>query len=83
MSLTLNPVTGKLDIKGAGGSSSFPASGGTFTGDVEFPSTGFVMNSETKRWRITMDDTGAFVSSEIIGANSGSPVGLLLTLTYP
>jgi hypothetical protein len=47
--------------------------------ETTFPVTGFIMvDSNGVRWRITIDTTGALVSSIM----TGSPMGLLLSLTY-
>jgi hypothetical protein len=62
------------------GTGGFPADGGVLTGDLEFPLSGYIMNSDTKRWRITMNDEGAFVSTDI-STNAGKMMGLLC-LTY-
>jgi hypothetical protein len=46
---------------------------------TSFPVTGFIMvDSNGTRWRITIDTTGALVSNIM----TGSPMGMLLTLTY-
>lgn len=55
-------------------------SGDTMTGNLEFPSTGFIMNSETKRFIVTMNDEGALLSTDI-STNAGKMMGLLC-LTY-
>lgn len=80
MALVFNPFTGRLDYTGAG----ITASGGTFTGDVTFPVTGFIMvDSDGVRWRITIDTLGSLVSTVIASSSTiGSPMGLLLSLTY-
>lgn len=40
--------------------------GDSMEDDLRFPDEGIVMNSATKRWRVTMDTSGAFVSTEIV-----------------
>lgn len=55
-------------------------SGGTMTGTLEFPTSGFIMNSGTKRFYITIDGSGALIATEI--GSIGTPIGLLLSLTY-
>ena len=58
--------------------------GSVMTGDLEFPSTGFIMNDGTNRWRVTILSTGNLVTTLIAaGATTGQPMGLLLALTYP
>lgn len=59
-------------------------SGGILTGDLEFPTTGFIMNCGSKRFYITIGCDGALTSTEIVsgGAGGGTPMGLLLALTY-
>lgn len=57
--------------------------GDVMEGDLEFPLNGFIMNSATKRWRVTISDVGALSASEIVSTGTGSPVGLLLTITKP
>ena len=75
MAYKLNPTTGLLDIAG------IASTGGSFTGDVQFQAAGFIMvDSLGNRWRVTINQYGALVTSAM-GA-SGSPIGLLLSLTY-
>ena len=55
--------------------------GDVMTGDLEFPVTGFIMNDGTNRWRVTIDTDGALVTT-LIPVTTGTPIGLLLSLTY-
>lgn len=54
---------------------------GLLGSNIEFPVGGFIMNCGTKRYYVTIDCTGALVTTEIT-TTPGSPMGLLLTLTY-
>lgn len=59
-----------------------PLTGGTFTGDVKFPASGFKMiDANGTTWIITVDTDGALISTQQM-VEVGSPIGLLLTLTY-
>lgn len=56
--------------------------GDSMTGDLFFGSSaiGIILTSPGgSLWRVSVDDTGALVTSPTEG---GSPMGLLLTLTY-
>lgn len=72
----INPFTGELDNVGDLG-----LSGGILTGDLEFPVTGYIMNDGTNRWRVTINSSGAIVTTLIVD-DAGTPMGLLLSLTY-
>lgn len=55
-------------------------SGGTMTGDLIFPVTGFVMiDADGFYWRITINTDGALVATRL--GEPGTPIGLLLALT--
>ena len=54
--------------------------GDTMTGTLEFPVTGFIMNSDTKRFLITINDEGTQAITDI-STNAGKMMGLLC-LTY-
>lgn len=41
------------------------------------------MQGPTTIWDMSIDDLGQWVSTEVTSALSGSPIGLLLSLTYP
>lgn len=56
--------------------------GDTMTGDLEFPVTGFIMDDGASLWRVTIDDTGALVTTVEAVVGVGNPMGLLLALTY-
>lgn len=70
----VNPFTGRFDDIG-----SVTSAGATFTGDVIFPANGFLMtDSNGLQWRIKISTSGVLVTS----STTGSPMGLLLSLTY-
>lgn len=55
-------------------------SGGVLTGTLEFPSSGFIMNCGSTRYYVTIDCSGALVTTPI-ASTAGTPMGLLLALT--
>lgn len=62
-----NPFTGQLDDVG-----DFSSSGGTITGDVTFPVTGFLMtDSSGNTWRVTINTSGAIVTTLVITGPGG------------
>lgn len=68
MAIKYDTILGKLREEDSG-----------FSG--EFATTGFVMNSDSKRWQVTINDSGELVITDVTSA-AGKPIGLLLTLTY-
>jgi ribosomal protein S12 len=51
-----------------------PLSGGTLTGNVAFPVSGFTMrDSNGVRYQITINTSGEFVITEIVATAVGSP----------
>ena len=56
--------------------------GGTMTGDLVFPVTGFIItDSNTTQWRVTVETTGNLTTTEIIVTDPGFPYGSLLLST--
>lgn len=85
MAFRFNPFTGTLDnIRSLESLDSrfVNVDGDTMTGDLRFPETGFLMNDGTNLWRVTVNTSGALVTTLAGTENAGSPMGLLLTLTY-
>jgi hypothetical protein len=55
-------------------SSVFPASGGTFTGDVTYSKTGYIMtDSNGTRWRVTIDTLGVISTTAIVSTGMSTP----------
>lgn len=55
--------------------------GGLLGSNVEFPVAGFIMNCGTARFYVTIDCTGALITTQIT-TGPGTSMGLLLALTY-
>lgn len=76
-SLTISPTTGVV-IASVNQGADF-----TWTGTHEFPVTGFIMQaSDGSRWYVTIDSSGTLVTTVIASGGVGSPMGLLLSITY-
>ena len=74
MAYKFNPFTLKLDQVGAGGSGF----------NNHFTVGGFLFDSPTHTWIITIDDTGALTSTMVPETNAAIPMGMFpLTITYP
>lgn len=51
-----------------------PLAGGTVTGDVNYPLTGYVMkDSNNVRWRVTVNTDGSLVTTAIVAGAQASP----------
>ncbi len=75
MSYKFNPFTGNFDLAG------LSQSGGALSGDLIFPTGGFVMTDlDGVRWRVTISTAGV-LQITVISSGAGSPIGLLLSLT--
>lgn len=69
MAYRFNPFSGTFDLIGT--STGMPTSGGTFTGDVTFPITGFIMVSpDGTHWRVTVDNLGSLVTTVITATDA-------------
>lgn len=75
--LTFNPINGEFDYYETGSANPYITEGtdGITYFRMESPDDGSL-------WDAYIDATGAWVITAA-AANSGSPIGLLLTLTYP
>jgi hypothetical protein len=49
-----------------------PTSGGTLTGDLIFPATGFIMNDGANHWRVTIDSSGTILTTKLSGPSGES-----------
>lgn len=84
----LNPFTGRLDDTGPSTSDLDTRyvlkTGDTMTGDLTFATTviGPVLTDGTNTWRITVDSHGNLITSLVGSSTAGTPMGLLLSLTY-
>jgi len=58
-------------------------SGDTMTGDLNFPVTGYLMtDSNGVKWRVTVGTSGNLTTTLYVVDTIGTPMGLLLSLTY-
>lgn len=70
MAFKFNPTTGKLDLD--------------TVFNKHFNVAGFLMDSTSHTWIITIDDTGALTSTMVPETNAGISMGMFpLTITYP
>jgi len=57
-------------------------SGDKMLGDLRMGTFGIIFTDPNgKKWKLTVDTTGALVTNDL-GMISGTPIGLLLALTY-
>lgn len=77
-----NPFTGKFDSDSGitrvdADARYVNVTGDSMTGDLTFPEDGFVMTIGTASWRVTIDNTGALVTTLISAGSSVQPGPLL------
>jgi hypothetical protein len=71
-----DPLLGKIVYHDHGATSGdyLPLAGGTLTGDVNYPLTGFVMkDSNNIRWRVTVNTDGSLETTAIVAGAQASP----------
>ena len=59
-------------------------SGDVMTGELDMQDNAIILEaSDATRWRVTVDTSGALVTTQIVTAGlTGQPIGLLLALTH-
>lgn len=73
MAFKFNPLTSQLDLVGGGSDNPYITNGTDGIAVIR-------MESDNHLWDMTIDDTGAWVSTIVL--ETGTPMGLLLALTY-
>lgn len=85
MAFKFNPTTGEFDLVGTSTvveGTYVHLAGDKITGDLTFPVNGYIMiDSNSASWRVTVDTSGHLVTTKIV-SGIGSPIGLLMSITY-
>jgi hypothetical protein len=87
MGYKLNPITGRLDITGISRSTAdsryVNVTGDVMTGTLDMQKNAIILQaSDNTRWNLTIDTTGALITTQITTPTPGTPIGMLLALTY-
>ena len=76
MPLKFNPTTGQLDLTDSSSVSGdyLPLAGGTLTGDLTYPATGYIMtDTNGVKWRVTVGTDGTLTTNPVATTPLGSP----------